>query len=66
MSSADRKGNKGHRPDFQVSCNIQGEKKVEVAFGLFKSPARCSPVYANVDIVDLAVLMKDSLDHYYN
>ncbi|CAJ0640766.1 11267_t:CDS:2, partial [Entrophospora sp. SA101] len=39
--------------------------KFEVVFGLFKLPYKGSSHFMNVDPVDLAVLMKDSLDYMY-
>ncbi|CAG8444751.1 8696_t:CDS:10 [Funneliformis caledonium] len=67
--SASRKKNddgegEGHKPDFTITVNkISG--KFEVVFGLFKSPYKSSSHFANVDLVDLGVLMKDSLDNMY-
>ncbi|CAG8615612.1 3360_t:CDS:10, partial [Acaulospora morrowiae] len=66
--SASRKKNvegEGHKPDFTITINkISG--KFEVVFGLFKSPYKSSTHFVNVDLVDLGVLMKDSLDNMYN
>ncbi|CAG8621387.1 10891_t:CDS:10, partial [Diversispora eburnea] len=67
--SASRKANdnyegKGHKPDFIITVNKRNGK-FELVFGLFKSPYKSSSHYANVDLVDLGVLMKDSLDNMY-
>ncbi|CAG8628478.1 4542_t:CDS:10 [Ambispora gerdemannii] len=67
--SASRKTNdnyesKEHKPDFIITVNKKSGK-FEVVFGLFKSPYKSSSHSANVDLVDLGVLMKDSLDNMY-
>ncbi|CAG8598830.1 4188_t:CDS:10, partial [Funneliformis mosseae] len=67
--SASRKTNdndqgEGHKPDFTITVNKRSGK-FEVVFGLFKSPCKSSCHFANVDLVDLGVLMKDSLDNMY-
>ncbi len=54
----------GHKPDFTITVNKRSGK-FEVVFGLFKSPYKSSSHFANVDLVDLGVLMKDSLDNMY-
>ena len=67
FASASRKTNdkgEGHKPDFTITVNKRSGK-FEVVFGLFKSPYKSSPHFANVDLVDLGVLMKDSLDNMY-
>ncbi len=68
--SASRKTNdddegEGHKPDFIITINKRSGK-FEVMFGLFKSPYKSSSHFANVDLVDLGVLLKDSLDYMYN
>ena len=67
--SASRKTNdddegEGHKPDFTITVNKRSGK-FEIVFGLFKSPYRSSSHFVNVDLVDLGVLMKDSLDYMY-
>ncbi|CAH1767139.1 4406_t:CDS:2 [Entrophospora sp. SA101] len=54
----------GHKPDFMITVNKRSGK-FEVVFGLFKLPYKGSSHFMNVDPVDLAVLMKDSLDYMY-
>ncbi|CAI2185729.1 7784_t:CDS:10 [Funneliformis geosporum] len=67
--SASRKTNgddegERHKPDFTITVNKRSGK-FEIVFGLFKSPYKSSSHFANVDLVDLGVLMKDSLDNMY-
>ncbi|CAJ0749640.1 12099_t:CDS:2, partial [Entrophospora sp. SA101] len=67
ISSAWRKSDEkgqGHKPDFLVAVDISGDIKYEILFGLFKPPFKTSTLI-NVDLVDLAVMMKDSLDMAY-
>ncbi|CAG8717801.1 10339_t:CDS:10, partial [Funneliformis mosseae] len=52
-----------HGKQVVVLNKISG--KFEVVFGLFKSPYKSSSHFANVDLVDLGVFMKDSLDNMY-
>ncbi|CAI2192878.1 13904_t:CDS:2, partial [Funneliformis geosporum] len=69
LASAARKidsDGEGHRPDFMFTIDLNGYTKFEIVFGLFKSPIKANSQLINVDLVDLGVLMKDSLDNIYN
>ncbi|CAJ0627411.1 7427_t:CDS:2 [Entrophospora sp. SA101] len=68
LASASRKidsDGEGHRPDFMLTIDLNGYNKFEILFGLFKSPSKGNSQLVNVDLVDLGVLMKDSLDDIY-
>jgi hypothetical protein len=64
-ASAARRHGKGHKPDFKISAKVCDNINFEIVFGLFKSPAKANTMSAKVDIVDLAHLMKDSLNFMY-
>jgi len=64
-ASTSRKAAWGHKPDFMILARLTGGHEVEMVFGLFKSPAKCAPSFCNVDLVDLGIMMKDSIDMYY-
>src|SRR5215469_1192271 len=64
-SQSSVKKKQGHRPDLTITCEVTGCKPFEILYGLFKPPSRCTRRFANIDLVDLGVLMKDSLDNYY-
>ncbi|KAF0540337.1 hypothetical protein F8M41_006423 [Gigaspora margarita] len=55
----------GHRPDFLFTIDLNGCDKFEIVFGLFKSPSKANSLLVNIDLVNLGVLMKDSLDNIY-
>ena len=64
MKTNDDDEGEGHKPDFTITVNKRSGK-FEVVFGLFKSPYKSGSNYVNIDLVDLGVLMKDSLDNMY-
>ncbi|RUP47548.1 hypothetical protein BC936DRAFT_145600 [Jimgerdemannia flammicorona] len=64
-ASTSRKAARGHKPDFMISVKLTGGHELEMVFGLFKSPAKCAPSFSNVNLIDLAIMMKDSIDMYY-
>ena len=64
-ASAARRNGKGRKPDFKVSAKVCDNINFEIIFGLFKSAAKANTVSAKVDIVDLAIMMKDSLNFIY-
>ncbi|CAG8733456.1 8765_t:CDS:2 [Dentiscutata erythropus] len=69
LASASRKINsngEGHRPDFMFTIDLNGNDKFEIVFGLFKSPSKANSQLVNIVLVNLGVLMKDSLDNIYN
>ncbi|CAG8511615.1 5127_t:CDS:10 [Ambispora gerdemannii] len=65
--SSSRKVNdkgEGHKSNFMLTATIR-KRNYELMFGLFKSPSMSTSYLVNVDLVDLGVLMKDSLDDMY-
>ncbi|CAI2192432.1 5903_t:CDS:1, partial [Funneliformis geosporum] len=64
LASAARKidsDGEGHRPDFMFTIDLNGHIKFEIVFGLYYPSSKFT-----MDLVDLGVLMKDSLDNIYN
>jgi len=50
---------KAVRPDFKINAKVGDNINFEIVFSLFKSPTKANTLSAKVDIVDLAILMKD-------